>query len=135
MEEQLTAEEKKVKADAHDALIKHVFDNVRNVLICTTFAVSGVAVLKYSAGLAFGSEFNTAIGLLVFVSAFGLCVWNMLHGVEKLIRPIKGTRKAWLMVPFAIVYMLSVFAVFQAWSRALAEPMNRSVPTTVNNQR
>lgn len=131
MATELTTEEKKAKADAQDALIKHVFDNLRNVLICATFTVAGGAVLKYRADLALGFVFNTVIGVLVILTAFWLFTWNMIHGVEKFIRPIKGTKKAWLIVPFALVYMFSVFAIFQAWPRAQAEQMNKAAPKTV----
>ena len=129
MTTKLSAEEKKVKADAHDALIKHVFDNIRNLLISVTLAVAGGAVLRFRADLLFGSAFNLAIGILVLFSSVGLFFWNMAHGAEKLIRPVKGTRKAWRLVPFAIVYMLAFLAIFQAWARTQAEQQLRAVNT------
>lgn len=110
----MTNEEKKAKAEAQDSLIKHVFDNLRNVVICATMALAGGAVIKYSTELPLGSTFNVIIGTLVIIAAFCLFSWNMVHGVEKLIRPVKGTRKSWLLIPFAVVYMFSILAVFQA---------------------
>lgn len=125
MPKELTSEEKKAKADAHDSLIKHVFDNLRNLFISATLALSGGAVLKYHADSPFGSSFNLAIGALVVVAAVGLFGWNMIHGIEKLIRPVKGTRKGWLLVPFAVVYMFAVISIFQAWLSIQAEQQLR----------
>lgn len=110
----MTNEEKKANAEAHDSLIKHVFDNLRNAIICATIALAGGAVIKYRSDLPFGSTFNLIIGLLVILAAFFLFTWNMVHGVEKLIRPVKGTKKSLLLIPFAMVYMFSIFAVFQS---------------------
>lgn len=129
MSKELTAEEKKAKADAHDILIKHVFDNLRNLFVCAMLALSGGAVLKYRVELPLGSSFNWGIGLLVVVAAVGLFGWNMLHGIEKLIRPVKGTRKIWLLVPFAVVYMFAVISIFQAWVIVQAEQQLRRVST------
>lgn len=110
----MTNEEKKANAEAHDSLIKHVFDNLRNAIICATIALAGGAVIKYRSDLPFDSTFNLIIGSLVILAAFFLFTWNMVHGVEKLIRPVKGTRKSLLLIPFAMVYMFSIFAVFQS---------------------
>jgi Kef-type K+ transport system membrane component KefB len=112
--EKMTNEEKKANSEALDASIKHVFDNLRNVIICATIALAGGAVIKYRLELPLGAKFNLIIGILVIVAAFVLFTWNMIHGVEKLIRPVKKTKKSWLLIPFAIVYMFSIFAVFQS---------------------
>jgi cytochrome c oxidase assembly factor CtaG len=119
----MTNEEKKANSEAHDSLIKHVFDNLRNVLICATIALAGGAVIKYRVELPFGSTFNLIIGVLVTLAAFSLFTWNMIHGVEKLIRPVKGTKIGWLLMPFAVVYMFSIFAVFQSSIMDQSQPL------------
>jgi hypothetical protein len=126
MPKELLPEEKKAEAEAQDALIKHVFDNLRNVIICVTLVLAGGAVIKYRAVLPLGSTFNTVIGVLVILSAGGLFGWNMVHGVEKVIRPVKGTRKSWPLVLFASVYMFCVLTVFQALVRTQAEQQFRT---------
>ena len=116
-----TLEEKKAKSDAQDALIKHVFNHLRNILICVALTVAGGAVWKNSADLPFNSTFNIATSVLIIISAFVLFTWNMIHGVEKIIRPVKGTNKAWRIVPFAVAYMLVIIVMFQAVTRAQIE--------------
>lgn len=132
----LTPEEKQLKAEGYDALIKHVFDNLRNLLICISLAIAGGAVFKYRADLSFGSTANVIIGVLVIFTAIGLFGWNMLHGIDKLIRPVKGTRKAWRFVPFSVLYMFSVITVFQALvllqtEKQLRPQTNNVAPNTV----
>ncbi|MDP4027550.1 MAG: hypothetical protein Q8P42_01075 [Gallionella sp.] len=116
-----THEERKARSDAQDALIKHVFDHLRNVLICVALIVASGAVLKYRADLPFDSAFNIVISVLVFISACGLFVWNMIHGIEKIIRPVKGTKKVWRIMPFTVAYMLIIIIMFQAATRAQIE--------------
>jgi fumarate reductase subunit D len=110
----MTNEEKNAKAEAEDLLIKQVFDNVRNILICVALALAGGAVIKYRLDLPFGSIFNGIIGSLIVLAAISLFMWNAVHGIEKLARPVKGTRKSWLLIPFVAVYIISILAVFQA---------------------
>lgn len=110
----MTNEEKKAKADAEDLLIKQVFDNVRNILICIALALAGGAVIKYRLDLPFGSTFNLIIGILIILAAISLFMWNAVHGLEKLAQPVKGTRKSWLLIPFMAVYIISILAVLQA---------------------
>lgn len=98
----MTNEEKKAKAQAQDSLIQHVFDNLRNLVICATMVLAGGAVIKYSTELSLDSTFNVTIGTLVILAAFCLFSRNMVHGVVKLIRPVKGTRKNWLLIPFGL---------------------------------
>ncbi len=114
MSAKMTDEEKRAKGEATDLLIKHVFDNLRNVVICVTIALAGSAIIRYRTELPFGSTINLIIGLLVIAAAIFLFWWNMVHGVEKLIRPIKGTRKSWIFIPVAAVYMFSILAILQA---------------------
>lgn len=128
MSHDLTPEETKIKAEARDALIKHVFDNLRNVLICATLGVGGVAIIKHSSVLALGSMFNTFLGFFVLLSAIFLLAWNMGHGIERVTRPLKGKRNHWLAFPFAVVYALAVLAVFHAWSLVQVQLISYSVP-------
>lgn len=110
----MTNEEKKAKANAEDLLIKQVFDNVRNILICIALALAGGAVIKYRLDLPFGSTFNLIIGILIILAAISLFMWNAVHGLEKLAQPVKGTRKSWLLIPFMALYIISILAVLQA---------------------
>lgn len=114
MPDDLTQEEKRLKAEAQDALIKHVFDNIRNLLICISLTIAGGAVFKYRSEMQLGSTINVIVAVLVLLAASGLFAWNIHHGVEKLIRPVKGTKRAWLFAPLAMIYMFSVITVSQA---------------------
>lgn len=108
------AEEREIKWKKKDELIKHVFDTLRNLLICVSMAFGGVAIIEYRDALPFNSEFNLFLGGAVVFLSFALCVWNMNHGVEKLIRPIAGTKRAWIFSPLACFYMVAMIIVFQA---------------------
>lgn len=114
MPENLTPEEKQKKSDDHDALIKHVFDNLRNLFLCITLAFAGVVVAKYRADLVFGSTIDVIIGLLITSTALGLMFWNAYHGIQKLILPVKGTRKALRLVPFVVLYAFSIIPILQS---------------------
>jgi hypothetical protein len=129
MAKELTVEEKRAKADAHDALIKHVFDSLRNLTLSVTLAVSGGAVLRYRAELPFGSAFNLVISILVVIASIGLFLWNMYYGIEKLIRPVKGMKKAWRLLPFTVVYVFTFLAIFQAGLRTQTEQQLRAANT------
>lgn len=122
--------EQKIKAEASDALIKHVFDNLSNVLICTTIAIAGAAVIRNRDLLALGPEVNTILGIAILFSALALLGWNMIHGIERIIRPIKGSRKSLLFALLAAVYMFAVLAVFHAWSLTQVQQISRIAPYT-----
>lgn len=113
-EERKVAEEREIKWKKKDELIKHVFDTLRNLLICVSLAFGGVAIIEYRDALPFNPEFNSFLGGAVVFLSFGLCVWNVIHGVEKLIRPIAGTKRAWIFLPIAFAYMIAGIFVFQA---------------------
>lgn len=124
--EDLTADEqkkadKRLKDEARDGLIRHVFDNLRNLSLCIWLILAGGAVIKYNKVLYFPELTNVIIGLLIIVAALGLGGWNMMHGVEKIIRPIVGTRKAFIAVPFAMMYFITVITIIQALMMLYAE--------------
>ena len=110
----ITTEEKKANVAAHDTLIKDVFDNLRNLFICLSLAIAGGAVYKFRTELPLGSLLNLVIAFLVILVACGLLVWNMFHGLNKLIKTVKGTWNNWLLVSFAFVYVFALFTIFQA---------------------
>ena len=110
----ITTEEKKANVAAHDTLIKDVFDNLRNLFICISLAIAGGAVYKFRTELPLGSLLNLVIAFLVILVACGLLVWNMFHGLNKLIKTVKGTWNNWLLVSFAFVYVFALFTIFQA---------------------
>jgi hypothetical protein len=130
MSKESTQEQKKVETDTHDVLIKHIFDNLRNIIICATFAVAGAAVVKHSATLALGAMVNIVLGSLVVISAVVLLGWNMIYGARKTISLIKGKKSVWLLLPFVMLYMFAVLAVFHAWSRVEVQQIFRTAPNT-----
>lgn len=113
-EERKIAEEREIKWKNRDDLIKHVFDNLRNLIICVSLAFGGVAITEYQDALPFNPEFNSFLGGAVVILSFVLCVWNMIHGAEKLLRPIAGTKIALIFSPLACFYMVAMIIVFQA---------------------
>lgn len=114
MLDDLAQKEEQLKVEAQNALIKHVFDNLRNLLICISLTVGGLAVFKYRAAFGLGSTINTIISGLIVLTALGLFLWNMFHGIRKFSRPVSGTKKALCMLPFALLYMFASITVFQA---------------------
>jgi len=112
---------KKLKNEAHDELLKHVFDNVRNLTLCIWLILAGGAVIKYNAVLSFSPLTNLIFGCAIILIALGLGVWNMAHGVEKIIRPVVGTRKALIYIPASMAYFLLVLTIIQALIQLIAE--------------
>lgn len=124
--EDLTADEqkkanKKLKQAAHDELIRHIFDNLRNLSLSIWLILAGGAVIKYNAVLYFPQLTNVIIGIVIILVALGLGCWNMVHGVEKIIRPVVGTRKALIYIPSSMAYFLTVLTIVQALVQLIAE--------------
>ncbi len=114
MVEKLTDEQQKQKTEALDALYSHIFTNLRNLGISISLMMAGGAIFKYREELQFGSTINAIISLVVCLAAAGLLLWTIWHGIEKFARPVKGQWAAWRIIPFAILYSISVIVVFQA---------------------
>jgi len=115
----LTAEEqkkanRKLKQDAHDELIKTVFDNLRNMSICIGLVIAGGAVMKYRDQLNYSEITNMIFGVFIIIITMGLFAWNTLHGIDKLTRSVQGTRKALKAAPLMLIYIFLAFAIFQA---------------------
>lgn len=104
-----------------DALIKHVFDNLRNTFLCSALALAAGAIIKYQNEVGFTPESNIVIAFFVIASALVLFCWNLVHGVVKVVRPAKGTRKLWVLVPLSAAYMLALITLFPAVIRAQTE--------------
>lgn len=114
MSKKSTQEEIDKRQNAHDALIKHVFDNIRNLLMCSSLAFAGGAAFKLRSEVTINSTISGIIAAFVIFIAVGLLFWNMIHGIDKIIRPVKGTRKIWYYFPFMLLYVFSAIVVFEA---------------------
>jgi len=85
----------------HDELIKHVFDNLRNLFLAVSLTTVGGAVIRYHDQL--GLEPWLAFSILVaFVILSGfLLVWNGAHGVAKLLQG----KHMLLVIPVFLIYI------------------------------
>ncbi|MEQ1560591.1 MAG: hypothetical protein ABL933_16850 [Methyloglobulus sp.] len=125
MSKKLTPEEAEARGKVRDELIKHVFDNLRNTIICVTLFFAGLAFYGHSADLPLSPNINRFIGALIGGLAAFLFAWNMIHGGEKVIRPIKNARTKWLFLPLIATYLLLIFAIFGALSIMNFEQQSR----------
>jgi len=125
--QEMNEQSEKSKVETHDALIKHVFDNLRNVFICTTLLVACGAIFRYREQLQFGVVVNVVLSILLIFISFSLLSWNMVHGVQKIIQPYKKTRKRWLFLPLALLYMLVIVTIIQAWAMLQSESWRKHV--------
>ena len=115
--------------DDQDALFKHVFDNLRNALICAALALTGAGIIKWRADLEFfGSNINATIGILLIVTAFFLCGWNIVNGRRNILIRAGGGARVALYILASLVYGFLVFVVFQAW--AMVQPKQLRIATS-----
>ncbi|SCX91315.1 hypothetical protein SAMN05216420_101315 [Nitrosospira sp. Nl5] len=112
-----------------DALFQHVFDNLRNVIICATLTLAGAGVIKFRTELEpFGATINAAVGILLILTAFFLCGWNMVNGYKRIVTSTQGTTKAGVYVLAFLVYGFLAFAVLQAWGMLQTKKLHTAVP-------
>lgn len=115
---------------SNDELIKLVFDNLRNIIICATLATVAGALYRFRADMLFGVEWNSFIAFFLAISSMGLLTWNIIHGVSKIVRPYR--KKRWmtllLLVPMSAVYMSTAWAVLSVWPLLTAD--TTSIQTT-----
>lgn len=112
-----------------DALFQHVFDNLRNVIVCAILTLAGAGVIKFRVDLEpFGATINAAVGILLILTAFFLCGWNMVNGYKKIVISTQGTTKAGVYVLAFLVYGFLVFAVLQAWGMLQTKKLHTAVP-------
>jgi len=96
--------DKKAKFEANSALIKHVFDNLRNFFYSVTLTLIGGAVLKYGSDQSYFPYQNVVIGLFIILLAVTLFAWNCVHGMMFFSINLKNTWKRWLYVPLFALY-------------------------------
>ena len=112
-----TLVEEQSAANDQDALFQHVFDNLRNVIICAILTLAGAGVIKFRANLEpLDSTINAAVGILLILTAFFLCGWNMANGYKRIVTSTRGTTKAGVCVLAFLIYGFLIFAVLQAWA-------------------
>lgn len=123
--------EEEAEADDQHALFKHVFDNLRNTVICAVLALAGAGIIKYRRELEFfDSTINAAAGTLLILAVFFLCGWNMVNGYKKIVMSTKGTTRIGLYVLAFLLYGFLAFAVLQAWAMLQAKQPSITVPDT-----
>jgi len=129
VEEEGEEADAEAEADDQDALFKHVFDNLRNALICAALALAGAGIIRWRADLEFfGSTINAAIGVLLILTAFFLCGWNIVNGCKNILTPARGATKIGLYVFASLVYGFLGFAVLQAWAMVQAKQLRIAAP-------
>lgn len=108
------------KVLSHDELIKFVFDNIRNILMCATLFVAAAAVFHFRSEFPLGSYWNGFLALALIIASMGLLSWNLIHGVATIARPYKTNRwrTLFVLIPVAIIYMSAGWAIFTAVPRA-----------------
>lgn len=112
-----------------DALFQHVFDNLTNVIICAILTLAGAGVIKFRADLEpLGATINAAVGILLILTAFFLCAWNMVNGYKKIVISTQGPIKAGVYVLAFLVYGFLAFAVLQAWGMFQTKKLYAAVP-------
>lgn len=75
-----------------DELIKFVFDNIRNVLICASLLTAAAAVFRYRVELPLGGAWNGFLAIALAIAGMVLLSWNLIHGVATIARPYKTNR-------------------------------------------
>lgn len=108
-------EEEEAEAGDQEVLFKHVFDNLRNTLICAALALAGAGIVKYREDLElFDSAINATVGILLILTSFFLCGWNTVDGYKKILLPARGATKAGLYILASLIYGFLAFAGLQA---------------------
>ena len=96
--------DKKAKFEANSALIKHVFDNLRNLFYSVTLTLIGGAILKYGSDQSYFPYQNVVVGFFIILIAVALFAWNCVHGMMYFSINLKNTWKRWLFVPLFTLY-------------------------------
>jgi hypothetical protein len=126
-----TLVEEQSTANDQDALFQHVFDNLRNVIICAILTLAGAGVIKFRASLEpLDSTINAAVGILLILTAFFLCGWNMANGYKKIVTSTRGTTKAGVYLLALLIYGFLIFAVLQAWAMLQAKQLHNPASDT-----
>lgn len=127
------------KGMTHDELIKFVFDNIRNVLICASLITAAAAVFRYRAELPLSGTWNGFLAIALAIAGMGLLSWNLIHGAATIARPYRTNRwrTLFVLVPLAAIYMCTSWAILAALQRVQA--LNRpevviTQPTAPNDQ-
>jgi hypothetical protein len=108
-------EEIEVEADDQDGRFRHIFDHLRNIMICAALALAGTGIVAYRAELQFfGSTLNAAVGILLILTSSVLGGWNIVEGYKKILAPAEGSAKIWLYVLTLLLYGFLAFVLLQA---------------------
>ncbi len=122
-------EDADAEAADQDALFKHVFDHLRNALICAVLALAGAGIIKWRSDLEFfGSTINAAIGVLLILTTCFLCGWNIVKGCKNILMPARGATKVGLYLLASLVYGFLAFVAFQAWAMGQTKHSRMAAP-------
>ncbi|MDQ3185409.1 MAG: hypothetical protein M3Q16_02890 [Pseudomonadota bacterium] len=129
--EEQEEQEEQFTANDQEALFRHVFDNLRNVITCAALTLAGAGIIKFREDLEpFGSNVNAAVGVLLIFTAFYLCGWNMVNGYKKIATSTQGKTKAGVCVLAFLVYGFLAFAALQAWAMLQTKQLYIATPGT-----
>jgi len=94
----------------------HVFETLRNALVCAALAAAGLSVARHPELSPFGVGSAFWVSLVVVLISSLLLIWNILIGASKLLEPTSvRSLRFWLFEApmFAVVFCL-LFAMWGA---------------------
>lgn len=115
----------------NDELIKHVFDNLRNVFLSVSLVTVGGAVIRYHKQLDLEPWLAFLI-LMAFVILSGfLLVWNAAHGISKILHG----KHIVFVIPIFLLYMgMAVVALHAAPLLSLKVNPDAVAPTNIGSK-
>lgn len=98
---------------SQDALIKFVFDNLRNVIICASIMATSSAARHLQGKLSLYPSFNHLIAFILAIFSIVLLTWNLIHGVTTIARQFQMNRWALTLIamPLMGIYMYLMWVV------------------------
>ena len=107
----------RLNAALSDNLIKEIFDQVKNYLICAFLFAIGVFAFREKTGIFFGQiahDSNTYSGIGIIALSFFLFCLNLFYGVRKISRYKYGSIYSAILVVLYVV--VSVRVIELAWN-------------------
>ena len=116
-----------------DKFVKFIFDNIRNMLICSSMLVASGAVYRFRALLPSGEVFSTLIAIVLGVASLALLVLNLLHGSYKVFELFSAWRRWAVVLALAVLLVdLAVTAVVVTLlSHAQLQQLSRAVESNL----
>lgn len=93
-----------------------VFENLRNLGVCLTLAIAGVAIMKYESISIFGPALAAPLGFFVLLVTILLLAWNAIQGISELCNTMKvpSVRFFLIALPLGGIYTVLCISVWGA---------------------